>query len=317
MLLELLAIMSRFYENAATRPMYNLVFAWTTGGKYNYQGTRAFIELIQNGNIIDSEKMELAICIDSVGGPGNLHMHVGKQPSEGSAAAQLLRRLKLSAPNQSVELVAKKISVNSLAWEHERFNIKRMPAVTLSRLPTPDDSKRTSLLDTPAQISIDNLERNIRTVAEAVLGYILALPDTGFSSDPQVTADSSVLAHDAVDRQRLAHFVRQFAQKPRPLSDEAATKATAANIAAAVGTLTKHVSLESVNLMDVQVWGGSSDKLLAEQVKPAIFELFISGFVILFLAALYQVVCRAQLTIDGSVNYHREEECECHTRFLR
>lgn len=53
------------------------------------------------------------------------------------------------------------------------------------------------------------MQYNFRIVAEAVLGYILALPDTAFSSDSHVSSSSSLLARDAVDRQLLAHFVRQ------------------------------------------------------------------------------------------------------------
>lgn len=118
------------------------------------------------------------------------------------------------------------------------------------------------MLDTASRLSLDALEKNtrygeaapertywggfhaicFRTIAEAVLGHMLSLPEGGFTSDPRVSADTSVLSRDAVDRQRLAHAVRLFASRPRPVADEAATVACAANLAVAVGNYVKVVS---------------------------------------------------------------------------
>ncbi|VDL61780.1 unnamed protein product [Nippostrongylus brasiliensis] len=215
-LLELLAIFRKLYDKASTRPPFNLVFVWTAAGKYNYQGARQFIEDFQSDNSEDN-RLELAICVEALGTAGPMRMHASKQPADGSAADRLLRRLRLAAPNQSVELVTKKISINQpSAWEHEKFNIKRLPAITLSRLPSHDSLIRKSMMDTPSRLSLDALEKNIRTIAEAVLGHMLSLPEGGYSKDSRISADTSVLSRDAVDRQRLAHAVRLFASRPRP-----------------------------------------------------------------------------------------------------
>ncbi|VDM69888.1 unnamed protein product, partial [Strongylus vulgaris] len=84
-LLELLAIFRKLYEKPATRPPFNLVFVWTAAGKYNYQGARQFIEDFQSDNS-DDHHLELAICIEALGGAGPLKMHASKQPADGSAA---------------------------------------------------------------------------------------------------------------------------------------------------------------------------------------------------------------------------------------
>ncbi|KAJ1373750.1 hypothetical protein KIN20_036246 [Parelaphostrongylus tenuis] len=296
-LLELLAIFRKFYEKASTKPPFNLVFVWTAAGKYNYQGTRQFIEDLQNDNSEDV-LLELAICVEALGGTGPIYMHASKQPADGSAADRLLRRLRLASPNHTVELVTKKISVNQpSSWEHEKFNMKRLPAVTLSRLSTHDDPMRKSLLDTVGQLSLESLEQNIRTIAEAVLGHLLSLPETGYSSDPRVSADTSVLSRDAVDRQRLAHSIRVFASRPRPVADEAATVALAANLAVAVGNYAK-VTVSPVSLHEVQIWPGTSDRLIAERVKPAVFDLIIAGGVFSYLAIFYCMINKAQSALE-------------------
>lgn len=299
-LLELLAIFRKLYEKASTRPPFNLIFVWTAAGKYNFQGARQFIEDFQSDNSEDN-RLELAICVEALGGSGPLWMHASKQPADGSAADRLLRRLRLAAPNQSVELVTKKISINQpSAWEHEKFNIKRLPAVTLSRLPSHDSPIRKSMLDTASRLSLDALEKNTRTIAEAVLGHMLSLPEGGFTSDPRVSADTSVLSRDAVDRQRLAHAVRLFASRPRPVADEAATVACAANLAVAVGNYVK-VTVSPVSMHEVQIWPGTSDRLMAERVKPAVFDLIIAGGVFGYLAVFYYIVSRAQRVLEGAM----------------
>lgn len=48
-LLELLAIFQRFYSNSNTRPKYNVIFLLSTGGKFNFQGSRQWVEDYQTG----------------------------------------------------------------------------------------------------------------------------------------------------------------------------------------------------------------------------------------------------------------------------
>ena len=61
MLLQLLSILRKFYENPTTRPAYNLVFAWTAAGKLNYQGTRALIETLEKNTAAISKLFNLKL----------------------------------------------------------------------------------------------------------------------------------------------------------------------------------------------------------------------------------------------------------------
>ncbi|KJH44823.1 hypothetical protein DICVIV_09142 [Dictyocaulus viviparus] len=138
---------------------------------------------------------------------------------------------------------------------------------------------------------------NSSTIAEAVLGHMLSLPENGHSSDPRVSADTSVLSRDAVDRQRIAHSIRVFASKPRPVADETATVACAANLAVAVGNYAK-VTVSPVSMHEVQIWPGTADRLVAELVKPAVFDLIVAGGVCSYLVIFYYLVSRVQCALE-------------------
>ena len=52
-------------------------------------------KIIKRISNFSDEKLEVAICLDTVGGAGPLRMHASKAPSDESAAGQLLKRLKV------------------------------------------------------------------------------------------------------------------------------------------------------------------------------------------------------------------------------
>ena len=58
-----------------------------------------------------------------------------------------LQSAALAEPPMQLHLVHKKVRLSEdlLAWEHERFSIKRYPAATLSALDTHKDPRRSSI----------------------------------------------------------------------------------------------------------------------------------------------------------------------------
>ena len=128
LLLELIRLFSKLYSNPKTQPKVNLLFVMSGAGKFNYLGTKKWIEnQLDNDNSLLSECL-FTICMDSLADSdanSGLFMHVSKPPKEGSPAARLLADLKQIASKSmpqsfNFSMIHKKINLaeESLAWEH-------------------------------------------------------------------------------------------------------------------------------------------------------------------------------------------------------
>ena len=94
---------------------YNILFLLSGGGKFNYLGSKKWIDdqqesesishvqyqigwhvhcmlLVENGLLVDAEYV---LCLDSIGHMSDLHIHVSKPPKEGSSAHLLMKVLEL------------------------------------------------------------------------------------------------------------------------------------------------------------------------------------------------------------------------------
>ncbi|VDK44045.1 unnamed protein product [Anisakis simplex] len=286
-LLELLAIFSTFYSNVTTKPKYNMIFLLTAGGKFNYQGSRQWIEDHIEKQIEDN--VEMVICLDTLGKGNGLVMHVSKKPTETAPAGRMFTRIKnAKQSNRTIEITSKKINLNAetLAWEHERYSIKRLPAFTLSRLTSHMDPIRTSLLDSPKQIDLEALQANVGAIGEALVAHMFDLPNTHCSNDDNESSTCLILKEHGVEPKRLAHWMKKFATLSRPLAGN-----SEALIADLTDTVAMYVSgrphVEPVSLVDITLYGVLEDRLTAHRVKPAVFELLLALCITVYLSIVY------------------------------
>lgn len=132
------------------------------------------------------------MCLDTLSSSETLYMHVSKPPKEGSASSIFFKELKTISQiysNGQVDGVHKKINLADelLAWEHERFSIRRLPAFTLSSLKSHRDLIRYTILDIKEFVDIDRLEKNTKLIAETLARQIYNVSSGELFNTPLVS----------------------------------------------------------------------------------------------------------------------------------
>lgn len=117
------------------------------------------------------------MCLDTVASNDSLYMHVSKPPKDGAPAAMFYSNLKRKGQRFTdihIDGIHKKINLadDILAWEHERYSIRRLPAFTISSLKSHKDSRRGTILDVNKSINLKRLVQNTKVVAEALASQI-------------------------------------------------------------------------------------------------------------------------------------------------
>ncbi|CAI5639509.1 unnamed protein product [Oreochromis niloticus] len=313
MLLELARLFSKLYTYKRTHAAYNLLFFLSGGGKFNYQGTKRWLEdnLDHTDSSLLQDNVAFVLCLDTLGNGDSLHLHVSKPPKEGTPQYSLLKELEAVITSQFPEvkfsMVHKKINLadDMLAWEHERFGIRRLPAFTLSHLPSHRLAQRSSIMDVrsvspssrhgagepPAgpHVDVKKLSRNTKLVAEALARVVYNLTEKGAPGDLQIFTEQM-----QVQEEQLSAVVDWLTAQPRAaqLVDKDST---------VVSTLEYHLGRY---LKDVKRHYVKADKrdpefvfydqlkqtMNAYRVKPAIFDLLLAVCIAAYLGMVYLAI---------------------------
>ena len=103
-LLELIRILSKFYENYENVIKYDILFVLTSAGKLNYEGAQQFINTLDS---TISENLQYVLCLNSLGefNPEELFMHVSRLPKENEEnALRLYKIFNTTAENMNFTL---------------------------------------------------------------------------------------------------------------------------------------------------------------------------------------------------------------------
>ncbi|CAL9247777.1 unnamed protein product [Arabidopsis halleri] len=192
-LLEVARLFSVLYANPKTRGRYNLLFALTSGGPYNYEGTQKWLKSLDQRM---RESIDYAICLNSVGSwDSELLIHVSKPP-DNAYIKQIFEGFSNVAEDLGfqVALKHKKINISNsrVAWEHEQFSRLRVTAATLSELSTPPEllENAGSLSDTRQLVNEDAIIKGVKLVAESLAKHIYGHQ----GKDIKIFVDDSSLA---------------------------------------------------------------------------------------------------------------------------
>ncbi|OCU00861.1 nicalin L homeolog isoform X1 [Xenopus laevis] len=296
-LLELARLFSRLYTYKRTHAGYNLLFFTSGGGKFNYQGTKRWLEdhLDHTDSSLLQDNVAFVLCLDTLGNDDTLHLHVSKPPREGTLQHTFLRELEMVISSQFPEvkfsMVHKKINLaeDTLAWEHERFAIRRLPAFTISHLESHRSGHRNSILDLRWKVDTQVLARNTRIIAEALTRVIYNLTEKAAPSDLQIFTKQM-----QVQKEQLDAVMHWLTNQPRAaqLVDKDSSL---------LSTLEYYMSRY---LKDVKLYHVKADKrdpefvfydqlkqtMNAYRVKPAIFDLLLALCIAAYLGLSYFAV---------------------------
>ncbi|OIV99269.1 hypothetical protein TanjilG_17079 [Lupinus angustifolius] len=192
-LLEVARLFSLLYSNPKTRGQYNLLFGLTSGGPYNYNGTRKWLRSLDQRL---RESIDYAICLNSIGSWENeLWVHVSKPP-ENAYIKQIMEDFSGVAEELGfkVNLKHKKINISNprVAWEHEQFSRLRVTAATLSELSTAPELLESTggLVDSRHFVNEMAITRSVKLIAESLARHIYGHQGKNI----QIFADNSSLA---------------------------------------------------------------------------------------------------------------------------
>lgn len=170
---------SKVHNSIGMAPKYHFLFLLTESGNLvNFQGTKKWLDTNVDENAA-LQNVEFVLCLDSLGKSGlnELFVHVSKPPKEGTNINTFYKLLKQNAQryaNQTIEGVHKKINLADalLAWEHERYSMKRIPAFTISNLKSYKDPQRTTIFEENRDKTLKIAQLNAKVIAETLASYV-------------------------------------------------------------------------------------------------------------------------------------------------
>lgn len=313
MLLELARLFSKLYTYKRTHAGYNLLFFVSGGGKFNYQGTKRWLEdnLDHTDSSLLQDNVAFVLCLDTLGNGDSLHLHVSKPPKEGTPQYSLLRELEMVVASQYPEvkfsMVHKKINLadDMLAWEHERFGIRRLPAFTLSHLPSHRLAQRSSIMDVrsvspssrhgagepPAgpHVDVKKLSRNAKIVAEALARVIYNLTEKGAPGGLQIFTEQM-----QVQEEQLAAVVDWLTAQPRAAQLVDKDSSVVSTLEYHLGHYLKDVKRHYVKAdkrdPEFVFYDQLKQTMNAYRVKPAIFDLLLAVCIAAYLGMMYLAI---------------------------
>ncbi|XP_029355605.1 BOS complex subunit ncln isoform X3 [Echeneis naucrates] len=297
MLLELARLFSKLYTYKRTHAGYNLLFFVSGGGKFNYQGTKRWLEenLDHTDSSLLQDNVAFVLCLDTLGNGDTLHLHVSKPPKEGTPQYALLKELEMVVSSQYPEvkfsMVHKKINLadDMLAWEHERFGIRRLPAFTLSHLPSHRLAQRSSIMDVRPHVDVKKLSRNTKVIAEALARVIYNLTEKGAPGDLQIFTEQM-----QVQEEQLSAVVDWLTAQPRAAQLVDKDSSVVSTLEYHLGRYLKDVKRHYVKAdkrdPEFVFYDQLKQTMNAYRVKPAIFDLLLAVCIAAYLGMMYLAI---------------------------
>ncbi|XP_067444708.1 nicalin-1-like [Thunnus thynnus] len=299
-LLELARLFQKLYSSPSTRPPYHLMFSLTGGGKHNFLGTKRWIEenLDHAESSLLHDNVAFVLCLDTLANGDELYMHVSRPPKSDTPMHSFIQHLEEVVSSRfpwvKIGLVHKKINLveSTVAWEHERYSLRRIPGFTLSHLEDPKSELRGSVLDTMSQVDFRKLKRNGILIAEALARYMFNLSDKGSPKDVQVFRGQM----DFQDS-RMSSLMAFLTSVPRAtqLLDKEPSHILLVNsleheFKRYLQQVHRHTFRQDKRDPDITFFDQMNQPIVMYRVKPAAFDLFLGGCIAAYLGIVYYTI---------------------------
>uniref|UniRef100_A0A3Q3IDL4 BOS complex subunit NCLN n=1 Tax=Monopterus albus TaxID=43700 RepID=A0A3Q3IDL4_MONAL len=299
-LLELARLFQKLYSSPRSRPSYHLMFSLTGGGKYNFLGTKRWIEenLDHAESSLLHDNVAFVLCLDTLASGDELYMHVSRPPKPETPMHSFIQQLQEVAssrfPLVKMRLVHKKINLgeSTVAWEHERYSMRRVPGFTLSHIEDPKSELRGSILDTMSQVDFRTLKRNGILIAEALARYMYNLSDKGSPNDVQVFK-----GHMDFQDSRMSSLMNFLTSVPRAaqLLDKEPGQILLVNsleheFKRYLQQVHRHTFRQDERDPDITFFDQMDQPIVMYRVKPAAFDLFLGGCIAAYLGIVYYTI---------------------------
>ncbi|KAM8868600.1 BOS complex subunit ncln [Synchiropus picturatus] len=299
-LLELVRLFQKLYSSSSTRPPFHLLFSLTGGGKHNFLGTKRWIEenLDHAESSLLHDNVAFVLCLDTLANGDELHVHVSRPPKADTPLHSFVQQLQEVVSSRfswvKTGMVHKKINLveSTVAWEHERYSLRRIPGFTLSHLEDPKSELRGSILDDMSQVDLRKLKRNGIIIAETLARFMFNLSDKGSPKDLQLFKGQMDF-HDS----RVSSLMSTLTSLPRAtqLLDKEPGQVTLVNTLEQefrhyLQQVHRHTFRQDKRDPDITFFDQMNQPIVMYRVKPAAFDLFLGGCIAAYLGIVYYAI---------------------------
>ncbi|XP_035980638.1 nicalin-1 isoform X2 [Fundulus heteroclitus] len=296
-LLELARLFQKLYSSSSTRPHYNLLFSLTGGGKYNFLGTKRWIEenLDHAESSLLHDNVAFVLCLDTLAKGDELYVHVSRPPKPDTPLHSFVQQLEEVVfsrfPWVTVGLVHKKINLveSTVAWEHERYSLRRILGFTLSHVEDPKSELRGTILDTMSQVDFRKLKRNGIIIAEALARYMYNLSDKGSPKDIQVFKGQLDFQDSRMSS--LMSFLTSVPRAAQLLHKEPGqillVNSLEQEFKHYLQQVQRHTFRQDKRDPEITFFDQMNQPIVMYRVKPAAFDLFLGGCITAYLGIVY------------------------------
>ncbi|CAH2297323.1 nicalin isoform X1 [Pelobates cultripes] len=297
-LMEMIRLFHLLYKSPRSKPRYNLLFALTGGGKFNYQGSKHWIEehLDHSETSILHENVAFVLCLDTLASGNTLYLHVSKPPPEGSAQWEFVQELQsvIGSPlfvGVNFSLIHKKINLGDslLAWEHEQFSLRRVPSFTISHLDSHKRGLKNTILDTRSQVDIKTLTRNTRILSQALAMFM-------YKETIKETRDKLDIFQGELEVQapRLTSIIDWLVSQPRATQLIGKSHPLLSTMEQLfrrhLSDVRSHVFKADGRHPEIIFYDQLKQTMTSYRVKPAVFDLFVAVIVAVYLCVIHHSI---------------------------